>query len=132
MIMGKNRAALASTDRQLLPSVLAALGGLELADEDQAVAKLAEHYAREIDRADAIAAQADRVLREIDGDEEAAELVAALRAKLGARSALESLGPKLLAALESLGASPRARAAVRKGGVVNGSGKLAKFRERVG
>lgn len=131
--MGRDRAALASTDRQLTPSVLAALDGLELADEDVAVARLAEHYAREIDRADVIAAQADRVLREIDGDEEAAELVAALRAKLGARSALESLGPKLLAALESLGASPKARAAVRKGGAVGGSsGKLAKFRERVG
>lgn len=34
---------------------------------------------------------------------------------------LEALGPKLLAALESLGASPRARAAIKKG-VSSGNG----------
>jgi len=34
---------------------------------------------------------------------------------------LEALGPKLLAALEALGASPRARAAIRKGPASTGS-----------
>lgn len=116
-----------STDRQLTPSVLAALSGLDLAPEDVGVAKLVEKYAREIDAAQAAAAVADRALREIE-DPEVAELVSALKAKLGARSALENLGPKLLAALESLGASPKARAATRKGGGSGGGGKLAQLR----
>ena len=44
--------------------------------------------------------------------------------------ALDKLGPKLLAALEALGATPRARAS-RKGGAVGGrtGGKLAAIRD---
>lgn len=40
---------------------------------------------------------------------------------------LEALGPKLLAALEALGASPRARAAIRKGPASPG-GRLEQLR----
>lgn len=124
----RDRGELASTDRQLAPAVLEALDGLDLAPEDAALSKLAEKYAREVDGAQAAAAQADKVLREIDDDPDTAELVGALRAKLGARTALENLGPKLLAALESLGASPKARAGLGKGGASSGGGKLAQLR----
>lgn len=41
---------------------------------------------------------------------------------------LDALGPKLLTALESLGATPRARAAIRKGAAGAGHGKLAALR----
>lgn len=44
-------------------------------------------------------------------------------------AALPDIGPKLLACLEALGASPRARAAISKGGPTGGSGKLARLRE---
>lgn len=117
-----------SADRLLAPVVAEALGKLELAPEDGAAARLAERYAREIDGAGAVAAQADKVLRQVRDDPDTAELVAALRAKLGARAAVESLGPKLLQVLESLGATPKARAASRKGGGSGGGGKLERLR----
>ncbi|HEX7038674.1 MAG TPA: hypothetical protein VF202_01015 [Trueperaceae bacterium] len=49
----------------------------------------------------------------------------------GTDETLNDLGPKLLAVLESLGATPRARAALQKGGAGGqgqGQGKLAAIR----
>lgn len=119
--MGHER-GLQVVDRLLAPAVTASLGEIELEAEDAAAVKLAERYAREIDQADAAAAQADRVLRQIDDeDADLQELVAALKAKLAARTAVSDLGPKLLAVLDSLGATPKARAA-RKGGTARAKG----------
>lgn len=70
-----------------------------LAESDQAAVRLAREYAAVIDDA---------------GDED--------RDKV-----LERFGPKLLAVLEQLGATPKARAA-RKGGGSGGEGKLAQLR----
>lgn len=127
--MGSER-GLQSADRLLAPAVTAALDVIELEGEDIAARKLAERYAREIDQADAAAAHAERVLRAVGDDPELHELVSALKAKLSARVAVSDLGPKLLAVLDSLGATPKARAA-RKGGAAGGKkpGKLQALRE---
>ncbi|HEY9413361.1 MAG TPA: hypothetical protein VIQ30_01260 [Pseudonocardia sp.] len=66
-----------------------------------------------------------------DADAAAVKLARLYAAQIDANpEALESVGPKLLSALESLGATPRARAA-RKGGapVAPRQGKLAAIRE---
>jgi hypothetical protein len=116
-------------DRLLTPAVVETVENLELQPEDVALAKLAERYAREIDGASAAGAQADKVLREVGDDPELAELVGALKAKLGARSAMENLGPKLLAVLDALGATPKARTSAGKGGAPRGThSKLAAIR----
>lgn len=72
------------------------LANLTLADCDTAAATLARQYAEGIDSA---------------GDR---------------GEALEKLGPKLLAVLESLGATPKARAAAMKGGPASGSDSNSK------
>lgn len=127
--MGRER-GLQSVDRLLAPAVTEALDVVELEAEDAAAVKLAERYAREIDQADAAAAHADRVLREVGDDPELLELVSALKAKLAARTAVSDLGPKLLAILDALGATPKARAVARKGGAGRGGkgGSLAALR----
>lgn len=127
--MARDRGGLQAADRLLAPAVAETLDKLELGAEDRAVAKVAERYAREIDQADAAAAQAEKVLRAIGDDPDLHELVSALKAKLSARVAVSDLGPKLVAALNELGASPKARAAVGKGGASRGAnGKLAAIR----
>lgn len=129
--VGRERGGLQVVDRLLAPAVTASLDEIELEPEDAAAAKLAERYAREIDQADAAAAQADKVLRQIDDEDfDTRELVSALKAKLGARTAVSDLGPKLLAALAELGATPKARAAARKGGAARAGkgGNLAALR----
>lgn len=72
---------LEDADNLLEPIVVEAIGKLALAPEDVAAAALAVRYAAEIDAAD------DRA------------------------EAMEKLGPKLLATLEAIGATPRSRAA---------------------
>jgi hypothetical protein len=102
---------------------------LELSAEDSGVSRLVELYARQLDQAAGAAAQADKVLRMVDPEDvDLHELVSALKAKLAARVAVENLGPKLLAALDSIGATPKARAAVSKGGASRGPSKLASLR----
>lgn len=83
--MASNRRHLQPADVTLVQAVGATRASLVLAEEDAAVVRLAEHYAQAIDGAE---------------DQE---------------DALVKLGPKLLDVLESLGASPKARAAVLKG-----------------
>src|SRR5260370_17015169 len=75
----------------LRPAVTATVTGLTLAAADSAAVKLAQRYAAAIDDADNRA------------------------------EALERLGPKLLAALESLGAPPAARAKLKEGRPAGGS-----------
>lgn len=87
-----------------------AIGALELSPEDAALAQLAIRYAETIDRSAAIAAQASRLAK----DPEVAEEVRRLAARVQAHVTMADVGPKLLAALESLGASPKARAGLGK------------------
>lgn len=89
---------LRSVDGMLAPAVAEMLTQLDLAAEDVAAARLARQYAAAIDAAG-----------------EPGE-------------ALDKLGPKLLACLEALGATPRSRAAIKKGGAGAGQGKLAALR----
>jgi hypothetical protein len=93
--------------------VAESLEALRLAPEDAAAAALAVEYGRTVDRAAAIAAQADKTLRaaQAAGDEALVEQVAALRSKVAAQAAVSDLGPKMLAALDALGGTPKARAA---------------------
>ncbi|MFD4196631.1 terminase small subunit [Amycolatopsis thermoflava] len=126
--------ALQSTDRQLAPAVAETLTNLELSEQDKAVSRLARTYAEQIDRAAGAAAQADHVLRlavEREEDPDTLELIRALKAKLAERTAVTDLGPKLLAALVELGATPKARAAAAKGGASRGrtGGKLQALRD---
>ncbi|MEC3975095.1 terminase small subunit [Amycolatopsis sp. H20-H5] len=84
----------------LVTAVAETVAGLEISPEDRAVVKLAAAYAEQIDDADP-AERAD---------------------------VLEKLGPRLLAALDALGATPKARAAAKGGGARAGGGKLAAIR----
>lgn len=89
---------LVSTDGLVGTAVAEALRTLELTAEDAAAAVLARRYAAAIDSAD-----------------DQAEI-------------LKELGPRLLTVLESLGATPKARAMMKKGAGGGGQGKLAQFR----
>jgi len=87
-------------DNLLGPAVAAAIDALQAAPADAGAVKLARQYADAIDQAD------DRT------------------------EALEKFGPKLLAVLESLGATPKGRAALRKEAPgAQGRGKLGAIRE---
>lgn len=114
-----------TSDRKLVPAVEETLAHVVLQPEDAALARLALSYARTIDTAAAIAAQADR----IPFDPDTADEVKKLRAKVSAHSTMADLGPKLQAALDALGATPKARASAGKA-PTGGSGlsKLALMR----
>lgn len=88
-----------AADDLIEPAVTNALQALQLDAEDEAAATLARQYAAAIDNADDPAAT------------------------------LEQLGPKLLAALEALGATPKARAQIMKGTPARGNdSRLAQLR----
>ncbi len=76
---------LRSADTLIAPAVAETIKQLTLGPEDAAAVRLAERYAAAIDAAPATEQQ----------------------------ETLDKLGPKLLAALESLGATPKARAALK-------------------
>jgi hypothetical protein len=95
---------LRDADDLLLPAVHRTIAQLDLRPEDSAAATLAERYAETID---------DTTCNECGSHADQ----------------LKELGPKLLTALESLGATPRARAAITKGGATGaGQGKLGALR----
>lgn len=100
------------TDRKITPAVESTLGTLALEPEDAALARLALGYARTIDQAAAIASAAQR----IPYDPDTAEQVKRLAARVSAHATMADLGPKLLAALDALGATPKARSATGKAG----------------
>ena len=110
--------------QKLSPSVEEALKYATLQPEDAAVADLARSYARTIDNAAAIAERAAK----IPFDPDTAEEVAKLRARVSAHATMADLGPKLLAALESLGVTPKARAAAGKPRGKAGPSKLQGLR----
>jgi hypothetical protein len=107
--------ALASADRLLAPAVAASLAALDLPEEDEAAARLADVYARALDSAAGMEAAARKVLRDAaGGDEDLLARVDALTQALAARTALVQLGPKLESVLAQLGATPKGRAALGK------------------
>lgn len=91
-------ANLQSADRLLAPAVAKTIAALTLADEDAAAVRLAQQYAATIDAA------SDKA------------------------EAMAVLGPKLLACLEQLGATPAARARLKGGAGPSGPTGLAGLR----
>lgn len=125
-----DRSGLRDAAGLIAPKVRESLEELTLSGEDAAVSKLAELYAKELDAASGLAAKADAILKGVTrtGDLELIEAVTALRNRVTAKATLENLGPKLLAALESLGATPKARAAAGKARAGGGGGRLQALR----
>ncbi len=113
----------------LAPAVDEALGALVLAREDHAAAQLARAYARQLDevlRAEFLARQA----LEQTEDPMARAYIQELAAKVAAKELFDRLGPKLLAVLESLGATPWARARLKGGKIPDApESKLDKLRK---
>ena len=110
----------------LLPQVQRTLAELEQDDEakDAGLRRLAEVYAAAIDEALDVAIDARKLVTQAEDEDNpfeiAKRLLNALVKYSDANSALEQLGPKLQAALEALGASPKARAAMTGKGGGNG------------
>jgi len=124
-----SRRHLRAAEDLILPEVERTLTDLgpKLTGSDGAAAQLARRYAATIDTAYDVASDLD----DVPADEDLAGRVAWLARKVEAQTVLAELGPKLLACLEALGASPRARAAQSKGaGTGTGTtSKLAALRE---
>ena len=124
--MGKSR--IRAADDLIAPAVAETLQDLDESVVDAGARRLAERYAAAIDEAHLIAADLESVLASDDADDDVRKRVAALSAKVEAQTVLDTLGPKLLAALDSLGATPKARARDGKGGAARGDSKLAALR----
>lgn len=104
------RVAPAPSPGELENRVREALENLELKPEDAGVQAIALQYARTVDEARELAEAA----AQMPYDPDTAVMVARLRQRVEAHTVMADLGPKLLAALESLGASPKARAVLGK------------------
>lgn len=102
----------------LLAEVERTVGALPESDRDAAAVHLAKLLAGQLDQAAAVERAAARALRlaTADGDDALMEQVAALRAKLGEREALDKLGARLLAVLVELQATPRSQGKAAAGG----------------
>lgn len=98
---------------------------LQLQPEDVAVAALAVEYAVTIDNA----AELARVAEALPFDPDTAAQVARLKTRVEAHAVMADVGPKLLAALDALGATPKARAAAGKPAPGGAKSKLATLRE---
>lgn len=95
----------------------AALDHAEQDDADGATVALARRYARELDEAAVVSAAITKALRELGAvNYDLHDKFLALAARIEEAAVAASIGPKLLAALEQLQMTPRARAAVVKGG----------------
>lgn len=104
-------------DSSMAAAVADMLATLKHKPEDVALVRLVEQYAQTIDDAAEIADQA--ALIEPEDDNQARRLQALAR-RVERQVVLAELGPKLQAGLESLGASPKARAVMEKGGPARG------------
>jgi ribonuclease D len=114
----------AENARGLAAKVIETIGKLKLAPEDAALSALAVQYARTLDRCEAIAADA----RRMPFDPESADALEQLRKRVSAVAATSDLGPKLLASLDALGATPKARAAKGSPAPSAGSSRLSALR----
>jgi hypothetical protein len=114
----------AENGRGLAAKVQETIGKLELRPEDVALAELALQYAKTLDRCEAIAADARRV----PFDPDTAEALEQLRKRVGAVTATSDLGPKILQALDALGATPKSRAQAPKATGKRAASPLAALR----
>lgn len=122
---------LRDADELLAPALTETLAQLTLAHADAAVVKLTERYAAAIDHAAELAAAVDAAGEALDPDDVASRVqLARLAAQVEAQAVLGAFGPKLLAALQALGATPAARAKRRtEGGGSAGPNRLQALRE---
>jgi len=99
----------------MLQAVDATVNALTANDLDVAAVELARLYARQLDQTAATRRAADKALTTAwaSGDEALIEQVSALRAKLGERACVDRIGARLHALLESLQATPKARAGTK-------------------
>lgn len=111
-------------DDLVAPAVAESIDKLDTKPEDAALVRLVERYAAAIDGARRIALAAEEIEPE---DATQARQLAALRERVEAVTVLAELGPKLAAALEMLGASPKARAGFARKGGDSGDGKPTKL-----
>lgn len=125
--------------RTTTPSVLTALNAAlrvsKPEGQDAATVALAKRYALELDEAVVISVKMTKALRRLadcDGvDAELFEQFEALAARIEATHVSATIGPKLLAALEQLHLTPKARIVVKGGGVPSaGPSELDKLRAR--
>lgn len=113
----------------LAPAVADTVTQLKPAPTDTAAVRLAQRYAALIDRAEQAVADAENAIAELDEDDIAGRhYVTSLRAKVEAQAVLAELGPKLLAVLESLAATPAARAKLKGGAVAGAPSRLQGLR----
>jgi len=98
---------------------------LQLQPEDAAVSALAVEYAETIDNAAELAKAAEA----LPYDPDTAVMVARLKTRVDAHVVMVDLGPKLLAALDALGATPKARQVAGKPAPAGGKSKLTALRE---
>lgn len=120
----KLRAAPAPSVGEMTGKVRESLGYLALQPEDAALAALAERIARTIDEAAALAEAAAQV----PYDPDTAAQVARLRQRVDAHVVVVDLAPKLQAALDALGATPKARALAGKPPPAGAKSKLSALR----
>lgn len=107
---------LQDADHLLAPAVEESLAALTLNAEDAGAAALARAYARQIDAAARAEAWAQRALEDIGPEDPMGRAyIQALAAKVEAKELFDRLGPKLLAVLESLGATPAGRSRLKGG-----------------
>lgn len=99
----------------MLHAVETTVAALTANDLDVAAVELARLYARQLDGAAAARRAADKALAAAWASDDLAlvEQVSALRAKLGERACIDRIGARLHALLESLQATPKARAGVK-------------------
>lgn len=83
---------------------------------DAAAVALAKMYARQLDQAAVVRAQAERAFKsaERDGDEALMEQVTMLRTKLSERETVDRIGARLHALLVELQATPKARGGIKR------------------
>lgn len=111
---------------EMTGKVRESLGHLELRPEDAGIAALAAGYAETMDRAAELAEAAAQAAY----DPDTAVQVARLRQRVEAHVVMVDLGPKLLAALDALGATPKSRAQVLKPAPPGtGKSRLASLRD---
>lgn len=125
--------------RRRTPSVLTALNTslrkAVPAEQDAATVALAKRYALELDDAALVSRAVAKSLRKLSKIEEASEVydeLLTLASRIEEAHVTALIGPKLLAALEQLQLTPKARSAVVQGGGVSNAGptKLDELRNR--
>lgn len=104
------RSAPAPVEGEMTRSVRESVGNLELRPEDAGISALAVRFARTIDDA----AELAELAAGMPYDPDTAVQLARLRQRVEAHTVMVEVGPKLQAALDALGATPKARAQVLK------------------